>query len=432
MLVKKFPLSTTYKQKLFQFARTFDNVAWLDSQNENQLQEEKYSTEDVLIALGKKTFFQCDASNAFEGLNKYTSDNKWAFGFLSYDLKNEIEEGLSSNNVDGLSFPDLYFFEPQVIVRIRRGEVEVSSKDKALLDKLSDENSWNITNTVSDELTKVDIKSRLSKSEYLDKITSVKNHIAKGDVYEMNFCHEFYGEKVTVDPFKIHQDLVSYSPTPFSSFFKMEDKYIMCASPERFIKKRGSQVVSQPIKGTAKRGVDVVEDQLLKKELVNSQKERCENIMIVDLVRNDLSQIAKDGTVKVDELCGVYTFPHVHQLISTVSCEVKQGLSSADLIQKCFPMGSMTGAPKVKVMDLIEELEESKRGVYSGSVGYFSPDGNFDFNVVIRSVLYNATNEYLSFSVGGAITHHSDPEQEYEETLLKAKGMMKVLASNEE
>ena len=149
--------------------------------------------------------------------------------------------------------------------------------------------------------------------------------------------------------------------------------------------------------------------------------------MIVDLVRNDLSQIAKDGSVQVDELCGVYTFPQVHQLISTVSCEVKDGLSSADLIQKCFPMGSMTGAPKVKSMELIEEYEVSKRGVYSGSIGYFSPDGDFDFNVVIRSILYNAMNQYLSFSVGGAITHHSDPEQEYQETLLKAKGMMKVL-----
>ncbi|MFT6716542.1 MAG: para-aminobenzoate synthetase component 1, partial [Saprospiraceae bacterium] len=174
-------------------------------------------------------------------------------------------------------------------------------------------------------------------------------------------------------------------------------------------------------------GNDDAEDLKLKQQLSNNPKERSENIMIVDLVRNDLSQVAQDGSVVVDELCGVYTFPHVHQLISTVSCEVKEGLSSTDLIQKCFPMGSMTGAPKVKAMELIEKYEETKRGIYSGSIGYFSPDGDFDFNVVIRSILYNAKKEYLSFSVGGAITHQSEPEQEYEETLLKAKGMIKVL-----
>jgi len=430
MLVKKFPLSPTYKQKLFQFARSFDNVAWLDSQTENQLQEEKHGAEDTLVALGKKSFLQCNAGGAFESLNKYVSDSKWAFGFLSYDLKNEIEEGLSSDNIDGLKFPDLYFFEPEVIVRIKGREVEVSSGNATLHAVLCDEHSWVTTVPVLDNPQKFNVQSRLSKSAYLSKISSVKDHIAKGDVYEMNFCHEFYAENTRVDPFKIHQELVSYSPTPFSSFFKVEDKYIMCASPERFIKKAGSQVVSQPIKGTTKRGATTEEDKLLKLALSNSQKERSENIMIVDLVRNDLSQIAKDGSVKVEELCGVYTFPQVHQLISTVSCEVKEGLSSAELIEKCFPMGSMTGAPKVKAMELIEKHEESKRGVYSGSVGYFSPSGDFDFNVVIRSMLYNATNKYLSFSVGGAITHHSQAEQEYEETLLKAKGMMKVLGCN--
>jgi len=437
MLTKKIPLSSTYKGKLFQFARTFDNVAWLDSQlnslSNSQSQEgntkEKHNTEDTLVALGKRSFLSCNAGTAFEQLNQYTSDNKWAFGFLSYDLKNEVESNLSSNNFDGLNFPDLYFFEPEVIVRIQNNEVEVMSHDEVLLEKLCDQTKWNNEKVTTVVQEPVDIKSRLSKFEYIEKIASIKTHIAKGDVYEMNFCHEFYSENSVIDPFNIHADLVEFSPTPFSSFYKVDEKYILCASPERFIKKRGARIISQPIKGTVKRGEDDAQDDLLKIELSNSVKERSENIMIVDLVRNDLSRIAKDGSVNVEELCGVYSFPQVHQLISTVSCEVEEGLSRAELIRTCFPMGSMTGAPKVRAMELIEELEESKRGAYSGSVGYFSPDGNFDFNVIIRSILYNETEKYLSFSVGGAITHRSDPELEHEETLLKAQGMVKVLST---
>jgi para-aminobenzoate synthetase component 1 len=430
MLVKKFTLSSTFKQKLFNYATVFDNVAWLDSHQTSQNQKEKYGTEDTLVALGKKTFIKCSAGGAFNSLGEYLSEKKWAFGFLSYELKNEIESKLFSDNVDGLNFPDLYFFEPQAIVRIQGDEVEVSSDDQDLLHQLSDEESWEIDKESWNQRgnEQVEVKSRLTKEQYINRVKAIKQHIAKGDVYEMNFCHEFYAENASVNPFEIHQELTAYSPTPFSSFFKVDEKYIMCASPERFIKKKGGKVVSQPIKGTVKRGDDDKHDEQLKHELLSSEKERSENIMIVDLVRNDLSQIAKDGSVQVDELCGVYTFAQVHQLISTISCQVDKGLSSSELIQKCFPMGSMTGAPKVKAMELIEEYEESKRGVYSGSIGYFSPDGDFDFNVVIRSILYNATNEYLSFSVGGAITHHSDPTQEYEETLLKAKGMMKVLS----
>lgn len=428
MLSKRILLSPTYKRNLFQFARRFENMAWLDSQSGNQLQDEVHSTEDTLIALGSNAIIKGVAGSALDDLRSFVGDKKWAFGFLAYDLKNEIEEGLVSENFDGLSFPSLCFFEPQAIVRIKDHKVDIFSTDEELLVELCQEANWDLENDEQNKAVKFEIKSRISRSAYIKKIREIKEHIAKGDVYEMNFCHEFYAENAMIDPFDVHQELVEFSPTPFSSFVRMGSNYVMSASPERFIKKRGSKVISQPIKGTIRRGKNSAEDKLLIDELSASEKERSENIMIVDLVRNDLSQIAQDGSVQVDELCKVNSFSQVHQLISTVSCEARADIDSIGLIKRCFPMGSMTGAPKVKVMQLIEHFEESKRGLYSGSIGYFSPDGDFDFNVVIRSILYNSDNRYVSFSVGGAITHNSDPVKEYEETLLKAKGMMEVLS----
>ncbi|MFT6717264.1 MAG: para-aminobenzoate synthetase component 1, partial [Saprospiraceae bacterium] len=295
MLSKKFPLSSTYKQKLFQYARTFENVVWLDSQNETELQQEIHGTEGVIVALGEKSHLKCKAGNAFDALSEFVSDGKWAFGFLSYDLKNEIENSLSSSNFDGLDFPDLYFFEPEVIIRIEGGEVEVLCEDEVLHSKFCDEYSWEFKVFKSINKKDVVVESRLSKSAYMNKVASVKKHIAKGDVYEINFCHEFFAENANIDPFEIHEELMAYSPTPFSSFIKADEKYVLCASPERFIKKRGNRIVSQPIKGTVKRGNDDAEDLKLKQQLSNNPKERSENIMIVDLVRNDLSQVAQDG-----------------------------------------------------------------------------------------------------------------------------------------
>ena len=205
---------------------------------------------------------------------------------------------------------------------------------------------------------------------------------------------------------------------------------MLSASPERYLKKVGEKVISQPIKGTAKRSFDIEQDAFLKKELKNSAKERSENIMIVDLVRNDLSHTATKGSVVVEELCQVYTFKQVHQMISTIISKVDATVSPVEIIKTTFPMGSMTGAPKVSAMKIIEELEVTKRGLYSGAVGYFTPTGDFDFNVVIRSILYDAKKQYLSFSVGSAITAQSIPENEYEECLLKAKAMFEVLQNN--
>ena len=252
-------------------------------------------------------------------------------------------------------------------------------------------------------------------------------HIHRGDIYEANFCQEFYAMDTHIDPLNTFLHLNAISSPPFATFLKFENLYGLSASPERYIKKNGKVVVSQPIKGTAKRDENSSIDLQIAEELKNDPKERSENIMITDLVRNDLSKFATKGSVNVEELCGLYSFKQVHQLVTTIRCEVDAGIAPVDIIRDTFPMGSMTGAPKVSAMKIIEKLEDTKRGLYSGTVGYFTPEGDFDFNVIIRSILYNASKKYVSFSVGGAITAKSVPEKEYEECLLKAKAMREAL-----
>jgi para-aminobenzoate synthetase component 1 len=207
---------------------------------------------------------------------------------------------------------------------------------------------------------------------------------------------------------------------------------LLCASPERFIHRSGSKLISQPIKGTAKRGSTEQSDELSKNHLATSEKEKAENVMIVDLVRNDLSKFAVKGTVLVDELFGVYTFPRVHQMISTVSCEIKKAVTFTQILRSAFPMGSMTGAPKVSAMNIIEEFENFKRGLFSGTVGYIQPDGDFDFNVVIRSILYDSESRTIAIPAGGAITNKSIPEEEFDEMVLKLRPQLKVLGLDPE
>jgi para-aminobenzoate synthetase component 1 len=254
------------------------------------------------------------------------------------------------------------------------------------------------------------------------------HHIQIGDIYEANFCQEFYAEDIQIRPFELYKSLMDTSPTPFSAYYSFAKNQLMCASPERFIKKTGNKIISQPIKGTAKRSLNQEEDAYLKRQLYHSKKDRTENVMIVDLVRNDLSRTAKQKSVKVEELFGVYSFSNVHQMISTVTSEVAKEHHFTDVIKAAFPMGSMTGAPKIMATKLIEKFEHTKRGLYSGSVGYISPNGDFDFNVVIRSLQFNVENNYLSYMVGGAITHNSIPEEEFLECEVKADAIKKVLA----
>ncbi|GAB2771117.1 hypothetical protein GCM10010465_16410 [Actinomadura fibrosa] len=276
-------------------------------------------------------------------------------------------------------------------------------------------------------LTPVEIQSRIPKEKYLEKVTEMLGHIQRGDIYEANFCQEFFSENAVIDPLRVYEHLNAISRPPFAGFLKLSGKYLLSASPERYLQKKGSTLISQPIKGTAPRGVDPDDDQKRINDLQNDPKERSENVMIVDLVRNDLSKTAKKGSVKVEELCRVYSFEQVHQMISTVTSQLAEGIPVVEVLKTTFPMGSMTGAPKISAMQIIEELEETRRGLYSGAVGYFTPEDDFDFNVVIRSILYNEKEKYVSFSVGGAITSKSLPENEYLECLVKARALKQVL-----
>ncbi|WP_416381430.1 anthranilate synthase component I family protein [Olleya namhaensis] len=419
-----------FKQNLLSWSQQFDDVVWLDS---NQYQQQ-YSSYDAVLAVDAFTGFQTDYKNAFEQFKEYqTLANDWVFGYLSYDLKNDVEH-LKSANYDGLAFPDLYFFQPKKIFLIKGDTVEMQylkmvddevEMDLNQIRQYKDEGRGNVPN----ENDPIKIELRIEKEAYFDKIKTMLSHIHRGDIYEANFCQEFYAEDTVINPLEIYNKLNAISKPPFATFLKLNDKYLMSASPERYIKKEGTKIISQPIKGTAKREDDFILDSILKNNLVTDQKERSENVMIVDLVRNDLSQTATKGSVKVEELCKIYTFDQVHQMISTVTSQVAENTHPIDIIKSTFPMGSMTGAPKISAMKIIETLEETKRGLYSGAVGYISPTGDFDFNVVIRSILYNASNKYVSYSVGGAITAKSDPLNEYEECLLKAKAMRTVLES---
>ncbi len=417
----------------------FERVCVFDSNP--QANTNKYLQTSQVIAVGSvRELIVKKEGDAIEQLQQFISQNKsWVFGYLSYDLKNEIENS-TSKNTDGLRFPALHFFVPEVVMQINDKVVSVFYDDNFTTKKQAEKiyelstNPAGLPPTNSEQTEKKEsetdqrnIKSRISKQEYMDSVNKLKQHIRLGDIYEINFCQEFYAENTSIDTVNVFERLNAISRAPFTAYCKFGERYLLCASPERFIQKQGSRLISQPIKGTIRRSSSQTEDEQLKNELKNSNKERSENIMIVDLVRNDLSRIAKRGTVKVDELFGVYSFKQVHQLISTVSCELKENNSFTDIIKSTFPMGSMTGAPKVSAMKLIEQYESTKRGLYSGAVGYITPEGDFDFNVVIRSILYNDENSYLSFMVGSAITDKADAELEYDECLLKAKALFEVL-----
>lgn len=423
-ITKNIAAFPNFTKQLLLWANQFSEVVLLDSNAHQQ----KYSSYDAVLAVDAFTSIQTDYENAFQDLYQYQNQTKdWLFGYLSYDLKNDTE-ALYSNNFDGLAFPDLFFFQPKKLFLIQGNQVEIQylrmCDDEIEVDFEEILSMASITHYPSP----ITINQRISKENYLSKVSKMLEHIQRGDIYEANFCMEFYAENAQIEPLEMYHKLNAISEPPFAVYFKNNFQYLLSASPERYLRKEGNKVISQPIKGTAKRSEDSILDEQLKSDLAQNEKERSENIMIVDLVRNDLSHTATKGSVAVEELCEIYTFKQVHQMISTVVSEVDITASPVEIIRTTFPMGSMTGAPKISAMQIIEALEETKRGLYSGAVGYFTPKGDFDFNVVIRSILYNAKNKYLSFSVGSAITSQAIAEQEYEECLLKAKAMFEVLS----
>lgn len=406
---------------MLNWANQFNIFCYLDNHHYNF--QPHYH--ECLLAVGVRAYVSSETGNVSD-LDLFLSNKTWSFGHLSYNLKDSLHS-LSSNKPDPLGFPDFFFFVPEVVLTINGDQlcIEATSPEEIYLQITRQEKHIEFSHTP------LNVQQRITQGEYLEIIRQLQQHILRGDCYEINFCQEFYAEKAVIDPLSIFQKLAAVSPTPFSALYRLDDKYLICASPERYIAKEGGKILSQPMKGTAKRNLqDETDDKRLRVELQTNAKERAENVMVVDLVRNDLSKICKDASVKVDELFGIYSFPQVHQMVSTISGELESNVRFSGILSASFPMGSMTGAPKHRVMQLIEQYEPSSRGIFSGSIGYFDPQGNFDFNVVIRSIMYNASNQYLSYQVGSGITFYSEAEKEWEECLLKAEAIKKVLGSS--
>ncbi|MCS7035186.1 MAG: aminodeoxychorismate synthase component I [Saprospiraceae bacterium] len=389
---------------------------------------------ECLLAAGAADAICAESGSAFSQLRHFHDyHDDWRFGFLGYDLKNETE-CLHSRHPDGIALPDLYFFRPEVVIGIRAGDVSALEGYRVEIHALASSPA-----SVFREVQRcaptdapaqsVSLRPRMSRRYYSEAVAALREHIAAGDVYEVNFCQEFYAEEARMNPLAVFERLNTRARAPFSAFLRWHDRYLLCASPERFLAKRGQRLFSQPIKGTRRRLADPKADAQLREALRHSEKDRAENAMIVDLVRNDLARHCLPGSVVVEELFGLYTFPTVHQMISTVAGELTPGEHPVAALRDAFPMGSMTGAPKIRAMELIEQYERTRRGLYSGAVGYCSPEGDFDFNVVIRSLLYRADTGYISAQVGSAIVFDSKPEEEYEECLIKLEALQKSLLS---
>lgn len=419
---RSFPLRDleATKKKVLSWLRKFSTFSFLDNHHYSL----SHHSFECLVAAGCKQFIKANAGIALEELERFIKKKPgcWLFGHLGYDLKNETED-LTSRHPDHIGFPDLFFFEPEWVLQISPGLIMIEGEEPEKI--FSEIESIHVMDPP--DTSKPGIRNRISKQDYISIIHRLQQHILRGDCYEINFCQEFYDKDIIIDPVQVFKRLSSISPNPFAALYKVYDQWLVCASPERFLKKEGRKIFSQPIKGTASRSELKGKDEVNRIRLAASQKERSENVMVVDLVRNDLSRVCERGSVQVDELFGIYSFPQVHQMISTVSGLLKEEVSFSEIIRACFPMGSMTGAPKKRVMELIEKYERTKRGIFSGAVGYISPSGDFDLNVVIRSIMYNQATGYLSFQAGSGITFYSDPEQEWEECLLKAEAIRTVL-----
>jgi para-aminobenzoate synthetase component I len=390
------------------------------------------ANDTFLLALDCDSVFDTLQKNFFVEIDKYINQNKGSYLFTcaSYDLKNDFEN-LNSKNTDSLNFPNLILWKPKYVVELRNNTINflqgvenqgVKNKIETLKNKIFKEKT---------SLPKLKFTARTSKENYIKNVVSIQKEIQLGNTYELNYCQEFYAENVAkINPFSLFQEVLKVTNAPFSAFIEFNEFQIFSGSPERFLKKENNTLISQPIKGTIKRGKSIAEDNLLKSTLISDPKERSENIMICDLVRNDFSKLAIKNSVRVDELCGLYTFETVHHLISTVSCELKPEVTFTDILRATFPMGSMTGAPKISSMQLIEQFENFKRGIYSGSIGYIMPNGDFDLSVVIRTMVYNTQKKHLSCAVGSAITIKSEAEKEYNECLEKVQKITQIFGND--
>lgn len=406
------------KDQIENLARQSPHCLILDSHQH----KDPYGQYEFLMAWEAREVFKTKSPNPFKELEAFRQRHQdWLFGHLSFDLKNKLED-LQSRHPNTMEWEDIQFFIPETVLFLKEGIWRVESYRYRNSEELMADLPQPLAPA---EEASLQFEPQISLKTYLEDIEALKAELQYGNIYEINYCTLFEA-RGTMRPFARYQYLKARHQAPFEAFYRDGDRYLLCFSPERYLRKKGTELISQPIKGTAARDQDPIKDQEQKAHLLSSEKERAENVMIVDLVRNDLSRTAQKNSVSVPELFGLYSFKAVHQMISTVRSELDEDrYSLEDALRYSFPMGSMTGAPKLSALKLIDRHEHFRRGLYSGSVGYIDPKGNFDFNVVIRSIQYHAKKKIAQVGVGSAITIHCDPKAEYTECLLKAE---KVIA----
>ena len=419
---------TAFKVQILRWINQFDVCTFLD----NHAYESPYATLDCIAAACPSSFIALDKVNA-GAVDEFiqTHSGEWIFAHFNFEY-HSITKSTNKANLTG--FPLAYLYIPSVIIELADNKVTIQSEHENL-QQLFEQISGYTRVVLADENTSqtTSITPLISKSAYLEAIHKILALIRLGDFYEINYCQAFKVQHLPAHPVDVYTHLTAVSPTPFACFYKNDSDYVLCASPERYLQKKGNQLISQPIKGTIKRNLEnEADDRLQLQTLQNSSKDKSENVMVVDLVRNDLSKICARGSVQVSELFGIYSFPQVHQMISTITGKVNDTILFSEILDATFPMGSMTGAPKKSVMETIDAVEPTKRGLYSGTIGYFNPAGDFDFNVVIRSIFYNSITKQASYQVGGGITIYSDPDKEYDECLLKAAAIKKVLTTTDD
>ncbi|MCV6631612.1 MAG: anthranilate synthase component I family protein [Flavobacteriaceae bacterium] len=413
-----------FRKQLLYWGAQFPHQILLEGNN-----HKSNSGWDLALAVDAASVFEMEETAAWEGLRTYLKKEKdWLFGFFTYDLKNDIEQ-LETRHSDTLGFPAISFFRPKRLMWVEQNHIYFSYLPEVATEIERDFQSIKTFPCHQKKQRRtIRMQARWDKATYLQGVETLLSHIQRGDIYEANYCQEYFANAKLEDTVHLFERLNSISAAPFAAYMKWQSKFAICSSPERYLEKRGELLRSQPIKGTAKRFDDPQADYRSKLALETDQKERAENIMIVDLVRNDLSRVAKKASVEVTQLCAVETYKQVHQMLSTITAKMQSDrFDIVDVLKATFPMGSMTGAPKIAAMELIDRLEAHKRGLYSGAIGYFLPNGDFDFNVVIRTILYNEEAPYISYSVGSAITAKSIPDAEYEECRIKAEAMRSVL-----
>jgi para-aminobenzoate synthetase component 1 len=418
------------KRELISISEKLDYFILLDSCSDALPSQNGINiTYDFVAGLGASKIID-KTNNFFSSVDSFVEENKgsWIFAHLNYDLKNAIEPILTSNNDDVLEFPEYTLFCAETTIVIINDTCFVYGIENHLHNLSFFSNSKMASSIIEKATIEEDISLNfITREEYNTQFNKIINHILHGDIYETNYCIPFILKNANIDVANLFERMTHKSPAPFSTLYKNNNHWLLCSSPERYLCKQNNKLFSQPIKGTAPRFTDLILDEQSKQNLASSEKEKAENVMIVDLVRNDLSKIAKRNSVKVEELFGIYAFPQVFQMISTISATLKDDIKFSDIIKATFPMGSMTGAPKISAMQIIEKAEQFKRGIFSGTVGYISPEGDFDFNVVIRSIIYNASTNTLLIPAGSAITSGSNANQEYNECILKASSNLKHL-----